>query len=159
MPGHLRVPGLTGDLPASLSAAALTGLLRGELGFTGVIISDALEMRAVSEPFGLPEAAVLAVAAGTDLLCLGRDQDQLTYLAVRDALVDAAAPPAGCPARGSRRPPPGSPTCGPGCGRDAAGGSRRPARPAGQPAVRLTSARRRTVRPVGLAAARRAVQA
>jgi beta-N-acetylhexosaminidase len=91
MPGHLRVPGLTGDLPASLSAAALTGLLRGDLGFTGVIISDALEMRAVSEPFGLPEAAVRAVAAGTDLLCLGRDQDQLSYLAVRDALVAAAA--------------------------------------------------------------------
>jgi beta-N-acetylhexosaminidase len=91
MPGHLRVPGLTGDLPASLSAAALTGLLRGDLGFTGVIISDALEMRAVSEPFGLPEAAVRAVAAGTDLLCLGRDQDQLSYLAVRDALIAAVA--------------------------------------------------------------------
>jgi beta-N-acetylhexosaminidase len=89
MPGHLRVPGLTGDLPASLSAAALTGLLRGGLGFAGVIISDALEMRAVSEPFGLPEAAVRAVAAGTDLLCLGRDQDQLSYLAVRDALIAA----------------------------------------------------------------------
>ena len=86
MPGHLRVPELTGDLPASLSPAALTGLLRGELGFTGVIISDALEMRAVSEPFGLPEAAVLAVAAGTDLLCFGRDQDRAAYLAVRDAL-------------------------------------------------------------------------
>ena len=97
MPGHLRVPELTGDLPASLSAAALTGLLRGELGFTGVIISDALEMRAVSGPFGMPEAAVLAVAAGTDLLCLGRDQDRLSYLAVRDALVNAAA---------SRRMPP-----------------------------------------------------
>jgi beta-N-acetylhexosaminidase len=91
MPGHLRVPELTGDLPASLSAAALTGLLRGELGFSGVIISDALEMRAVSGPFGMPEAAVLAVAAGTDLLCLGRDQDRLSYLAVRDALVTAAA--------------------------------------------------------------------
>ena len=91
MPGHLRVPGLTGDLPASLSAAALTGLLRGDLGFTGVIISDALEMRAVSEPFGLPEAAVRAVAAGTDLLCLGRDQDQLSYLAVRGALIAAVA--------------------------------------------------------------------
>ena len=91
MPGHLRVPGLTGDLPASLSAAAQTGLLRGDLGFTGVIISDALEMRAVSEPFGLPEAAVRAVAAGTDLLCLGRDQDQPSYLAVRDALVAAVA--------------------------------------------------------------------
>ena len=91
MPGHLRVPGLTGDLPASLSPAALTGLLRGDLGFTGVIISDALEMRAVSEPFGVPEAAVRAVAAGTDLVCLGRDQDRLSYLAVRDALVAAVA--------------------------------------------------------------------
>jgi beta-N-acetylhexosaminidase len=89
MPGHLRVPELTGDLPASLSAAAQTGLLRGELGFTGVIISDALEMRAVSEPFGLPEAAVLAVAAGTDLLCFGRDRRRDAFLAVRDALAAA----------------------------------------------------------------------
>ena len=75
MPGHLRIPELTGDLPASLSAAALTGLLRGELSFTGVIVCDALEMRAVSGPFGILEAAVLAVTAGTDLICLGRDQD------------------------------------------------------------------------------------
>ncbi|HET9898854.1 MAG TPA: glycoside hydrolase family 3 N-terminal domain-containing protein [Streptosporangiaceae bacterium] len=89
MPGHLRVPGLTGDLPASLSAAALTGLLRGELGFTGVIVSDALEMRAVSGPFGIARAAVLAVAAGTDLLCFGRDTDEPAYVSVRDALVDA----------------------------------------------------------------------
>jgi len=89
MPGHLRVPELTGDLPASLSAAALTGLLRGELGFTGVIVCDALEMRAVSGPFGILEAAVLAVAAGTDLICLGRDQDRPAYLAVRDALAAA----------------------------------------------------------------------
>ncbi|HUA28405.1 MAG TPA: glycoside hydrolase family 3 N-terminal domain-containing protein [Streptosporangiaceae bacterium] len=90
MPGHLRVPELTGDLPASLSPAAQLGLLRGELGFTGVIISDALEMRAVSGPFGIAEAAVLAVAAGTDLLCFGRDQDEGTYLAVREALAAAA---------------------------------------------------------------------
>ncbi len=89
MPGHLRVPGLTGDLPASLSAAALSGLLRGELAFTGVIVSDALEMRAVSGPYGIAQAAVLAVAAGTDLLCFGRDQDESTYREVRDALVGA----------------------------------------------------------------------
>jgi beta-N-acetylhexosaminidase len=89
MPGHLRVPELTGDLPASLSHAALTGLLRGELGFTGVIVSDGLEMRAVSDVYGIPEAAVLAVLAGTDLLCLGRDQDQGMYAAVRAALVAA----------------------------------------------------------------------
>ena len=89
MPSHLLVPELTGELPASLSSAALTDLLRGELGFTGLIVSDGLEMRAVSEPYGIPEAAVLAVMAGTDLLCLGRDIDQLTFLAVRTALIDA----------------------------------------------------------------------
>jgi beta-N-acetylhexosaminidase len=89
MPSHLRVPELTGDLPATVSGAALTGLLRGELGFTGVIVSDALEMRATREMFGIPGAAVLAVAAGTDLLCLGRDGSEDDYLAVRDALVAA----------------------------------------------------------------------
>jgi beta-N-acetylhexosaminidase len=89
MPSHLLVPELTGDLPASLSPRAVTGLLRGDLGFTGVVVSDGLEMRAVSEPYGIPEAAVLAVLAGTDLLCLGRDQDELDYLAVRTALVEA----------------------------------------------------------------------
>jgi beta-N-acetylhexosaminidase len=89
MPSHLRVPELTGDLPASVSAAALTGLLRGELGFTGVIVSDALEMRATRDLFGIPRAAVLAVAAGTDLLCLGREGSEDDYLAVREALVAA----------------------------------------------------------------------
>ena len=89
MPSHLRVPELTGDLPATLSGAALTGLLRGELGFTGVIVSDALEMRATRDMFGIPRAAVLAVAAGTDLLCLGRDSSESDYLAVRETLVAA----------------------------------------------------------------------
>ena len=89
MPGHLRVPGLTGGLPATWSAAAITGLLRGEMGFTGVVITDALEMRAVSKPYGGPEAAVRALAAGADLLCLGRDQDEEMYLAVRAAIAAA----------------------------------------------------------------------
>jgi len=89
MPSHLRVPELTGDLPATVSGAALTGLLRGELRFTGVIVSDALEMRATRDMFGIPQAAVLAVAAGTDLLCLGRDGSEEDYLAVREALVAA----------------------------------------------------------------------
>ena len=88
MLGHLRVPELTGDLPASLSAAAVA-LLRDEFGFDGVIVSDALEMRAVSDPFGIPRSAVLAMAAGTDLLCLGRDVPEDGYLAVRSALVAA----------------------------------------------------------------------
>jgi beta-N-acetylhexosaminidase len=88
MPGHLRVAGLTGDLPASLSAAAIA-LLRTELGFHGVVVSDALEMRAVADPYGIPGAAVRAAAAGNDLLCLGRDVPHDGYLAVRAALVHA----------------------------------------------------------------------
>jgi beta-N-acetylhexosaminidase len=89
MPGHLRVPELTGDLPATLSAAAVTGLLRGELGFSGVVICDALEMKAASATFGIPEAAVLAVIAGVDLLCLGRETDEAMYHAVRAAIASA----------------------------------------------------------------------
>lgn len=88
MPGHLRVAELTGELPASLSAAAIA-LLRTSLGFEGVVVSDALEMRAVSDPFGIPGAAVRATAAGNDLLCLGRDVPEDGYLAVRSALCDA----------------------------------------------------------------------
>ncbi|MGD0062360.1 MAG: glycoside hydrolase family 3 N-terminal domain-containing protein [Streptosporangiaceae bacterium] len=89
MPSHLRLPELTGDLPATVSGTAITGLLRGELGFTGVVVCDALEMRATRDAFGVPGAAVLAVAAGTDLLCLGRDGDEDQYLAVRAALTGA----------------------------------------------------------------------
>ncbi|MGE5289637.1 MAG: glycoside hydrolase family 3 N-terminal domain-containing protein [Micromonosporaceae bacterium] len=89
MTGHLRVPELTGDLPATLSPAALTGLLRNRLGFRGVIVTDALEMRAIRDTYGIREGAVLAAAAGADLLCLGRNVDEQAYLAVRDALVTA----------------------------------------------------------------------
>jgi beta-N-acetylhexosaminidase len=89
MPGHLRVRGLTGDLAASQSPAALR-LLRDELGFAGVIISDALEMRAVSQRHGISDAAVRALAAGVDLLCLGRDLAEDDYLAVRAAIAGAA---------------------------------------------------------------------
>jgi beta-N-acetylhexosaminidase len=91
MPGHLLIPELTGSLPATLSPAAVTGLLRGELGFGGVVICDALEMKAASAAFGIPEAAVLAVLAGVDLLCLGRDTDEAMYHAVRAALATAVA--------------------------------------------------------------------
>jgi beta-N-acetylhexosaminidase len=91
MPGHLVVPSLTGDMPASLSPAAVTGLLRGELCFDGVVISDGLEMKAASDLVGIPEAAVLALIAGVDLLCLGRDTDEAMYHAVRAAIADAVA--------------------------------------------------------------------
>jgi beta-N-acetylhexosaminidase len=74
MSGHLVVPAW-GDQPATLNAKALTGVLRGELGFTGAIITDALEMGAVSGEFGrqdgLGTAAVRSLVAGADALCIG----------------------------------------------------------------------------------------
>jgi beta-N-acetylhexosaminidase len=73
MTAHIRVPWLTGELPATFSPEALVGLLRKELGFGGTIISDGLEMRGASGAIGVPEAAVRALAAGNDLLCIGGD--------------------------------------------------------------------------------------
>ena len=70
-------------------SAAAVALLRSSLGFDGVVVTDALEMRAVADAFGIPGAAVRAVAAGNDLLCLGRDVPEDGYLAVRAALAHA----------------------------------------------------------------------
>ncbi|MEU4242002.1 glycoside hydrolase family 3 N-terminal domain-containing protein [Actinoplanes sp. NPDC026619] len=71
MTGHLRVPALTADDPATFSREALS-LLRGELGFGGVVVTDALEMSgAVLAAGGIAQGAVRALDAGADLLCLG----------------------------------------------------------------------------------------
>jgi beta-N-acetylhexosaminidase len=74
MPGHIALPGLGGAaLPATLSAPTLRGLLRGELGFDGVIISDALDMKAIEQGPGLVIDAIAATAAGVDMLLLNID--------------------------------------------------------------------------------------
>ncbi|HAQ24347.1 MAG TPA: hypothetical protein DCR10_12430, partial [Acidimicrobiaceae bacterium] len=59
MVGHLDVPGLTEGVPASLSAAAVTGLLRGEMGFDGVVVTDDLSMGAVAQLVDVPTASRL----------------------------------------------------------------------------------------------------
>jgi beta-N-acetylhexosaminidase len=71
MTAHIRVPALTGDLPATLSRRVLTDLLRDQLGFTGAVLTDALEMRGACGDIGIPQAAVRALAAGADVLCSG----------------------------------------------------------------------------------------
>jgi beta-N-acetylhexosaminidase len=77
MTAHIRVPVLTGDLPATFSRPVLVDLLRGELGFTGVVISDALDMRGAAGIAGsTAKAAPRALLAGTDLLCLAGQCDQ-----------------------------------------------------------------------------------
>ena len=70
MTSHILLPQLD-EAPATFSARILGELLRGELGFTGVIVSDALDMRGASGTTGIPDAAVRALAAGCDLLCIG----------------------------------------------------------------------------------------
>ncbi|MEW9546878.1 glycoside hydrolase family 3 protein [Nonomuraea sp. NPDC050783] len=88
MTGHLLVPALDPDAPATLSRAALTELLRGELGFDGMIVTDAIEMRAVAAMASPGEIAVRALAAGADAICAGLvTEDGLREL--RDAVVAA----------------------------------------------------------------------
>jgi beta-N-acetylhexosaminidase len=88
MPGHLLVPALDRERPASLSPAILQGLRR-QLGFAGLIVTDALDMGAVGGPDGIPDAVVRALAAGADLCCLGPDNDDAVITACVDAVVDA----------------------------------------------------------------------
>jgi len=88
MVGHLLVPALH-ELPASLSQVIVADLLRGELGFDGVVMTDALEMAAVSDAFGVEEAAVRALIAGADTLGLGHDLHQEAVERVHAAIVHA----------------------------------------------------------------------
>lgn len=90
MIGHLLVPALDPDLLATVSPAIVTGLLRGELGFDGTVVSDALEMTALAGPLGMVGGFVQALIAGVDALETGaRDYPYLVEaipLAVQDAL-------------------------------------------------------------------------
>jgi beta-N-acetylhexosaminidase len=75
MTAAIVVPSVDPDNPGTFSASLLQGVLRGELGFDGVVVSDALDMAGASAETGIPEAAVRALVAGCDLLCLGSDTD------------------------------------------------------------------------------------
>jgi len=77
MTAHILAPALD-SVPATLSEPVVNGLLRRELGFDGAIISDALEMKAISAHVGIDEGAVCALAAGVDALCIGHDVDDDT---------------------------------------------------------------------------------
>jgi len=71
MVGHLSAPALTGDnTPCSLSSAVITDILRNEMNFKGVIISDALNMSAITEYYTADQAAILALRAGCDMILM-----------------------------------------------------------------------------------------
>ncbi|WP_136708554.1 glycoside hydrolase family 3 N-terminal domain-containing protein [Agromyces sp. H66] len=73
MTSHILLPRLDAEQPATLSPRLVQDLLRDELGFGGVVVTDALDMHGASGVHGIPEAAVRALIAGCDLLCLGSD--------------------------------------------------------------------------------------
>ncbi|MFD3587856.1 glycoside hydrolase family 3 protein [Streptomyces sp. NPDC058683] len=92
MTGHLLVPAYDTDLPATLSRRILDGLLRQELGFDGMVVTDAIEMGAVADRYGIGGATVRAVAAGADAVCVGGENaEEATVGLLADALVDAVA--------------------------------------------------------------------
>ena len=73
MTAHLQIPALDPDRPATLSPRILTQLLRQEMGFQGLIVTDALVMSAIADRYGSNEASVMAVEAGADILLMPVD--------------------------------------------------------------------------------------
>lgn len=86
MMAHIRFSGLD-ERPASLSPVLVDGLLRSDLGFTGVVLTDDLTMKAITDHYSIGEAAVMAIEAGCDLVLVCHDVANV-YL-VRDALLAA----------------------------------------------------------------------
>lgn len=89
MTAHILFPALDDSgLPATMSRAILTDLLRDEMGFRGVVVTDCLEMRAVADRWGTAKAALLAAKAGADMVmaCHTRERQQETF----DVLLGAA---------------------------------------------------------------------
>ncbi|MER5528322.1 glycoside hydrolase family 3 protein [Streptomyces sp. NPDC002677] len=90
MSAHILVPVLDPDRPATLSRTILTDLLRGELGYDGLIVTDGMDMQAISATYGIEHGSVLAIAAGADAICVGGGPtDEETVRRLRDALVAA----------------------------------------------------------------------
>ncbi len=86
---HELVPAVDPNLPASLSPALINGVLRGELGYNGVVITDSLYMGALNTRWSVPQAAVLAIEAGADMV-IGPSDPQTTQQVI-DALKQAIA--------------------------------------------------------------------
>jgi beta-N-acetylhexosaminidase len=76
MTAHILIPALDGERPATLSPRIVNGLLKQQLGYDGLVLSDDLEMKAIAGRFGIGDATVAAIAAGCDaVLMCGAAQD------------------------------------------------------------------------------------
>jgi beta-N-acetylhexosaminidase len=91
MTSHILLPQVDAENPATLSRAILQGILREDLGYTGLIVTDALDMKGASDAIGIPEAAVRALRAGADLLCIGPNNTDDQMGEIQDAIDRAVA--------------------------------------------------------------------
>ena len=90
MVGNVSIPGLTGSVPASLSAPAMTGLLRHRLGFRGLVLTDSLSALAVHDAgYSVPRAAARAIEAGADMVLFNTADPEVTMNEVIAAIVSA----------------------------------------------------------------------
>ncbi len=86
MVSHLSVPGITGDnTPCSLSPQVITDVLRGQLGYQGIVVTDAMNVAAIMDYYTDEEAAVKALQAGADMILMP-DNYQAAYQGVLDAV-------------------------------------------------------------------------
>ena len=90
MTAHIKVGAIDPDTPATLSSAVITGLLRHRLGFDGLVMTDGMDMHAISRTVGHAEGGVRALLAGVDALCVGGEStDQGTIEGIVAAVVNA----------------------------------------------------------------------
>ncbi|MCC7451324.1 MAG: hypothetical protein IT324_28200 [Anaerolineae bacterium] len=91
MVGHLVYPALdpTPSLPASLSPTIIQDVLRKQLGFDGVVMTDAVDMGAITDHFDRPTAAVMAIKAGIDLIATGPNMPMTEQQVMKRAIIDA----------------------------------------------------------------------
>ncbi len=89
MTSHILLPEVDASGPATFSRVILHDILRVELGFTGVVVSDALDMQGASGEIGIPEAAVRALRAGCDLLCIGTDTTLEQFMTIENHVLEA----------------------------------------------------------------------
>lgn len=95
MTAHIAFPAFEPDgTPATLSHAVLTGLLREEMGFEGLIVTDCLEMHAIAKEYGIPEGAVRAIEAGADCVLVSHtlSDQQAAISAVIEAVTSGRIP-------------------------------------------------------------------
>lgn len=89
MTTHIIFSAIDKEYPATLSRAVLTDLLRDELGYQGIIVTDGMEMKAIADNYGVAQAAVLAVKAGADMLAYTTMNNPITaHQAIKEAVIN-----------------------------------------------------------------------